>query len=829
MPEHQLAKFLVMQRMSQLVRRLAGSPLFTVITVVTLGLSIGANTAIFSVVEGVLLKPLPFPSPEELVGAWHSAPGLGITDLNQSPSNYFTYREENQSFADFGLYNRRNASVTELGDPEQVQTLVVTDGTLPLLGIRPLLGRLFTANDDKAGSPETVILTFGYWQRKFGGDHGVIGRRIMVDSKAHEIIGVLPDTFHLLDFKPSLVLPQQFDRSKAFLGNFSFRGVARLKKGVTIQRANEDITRMLPHVLEKFPPPPGFRKEMFEQARIVPNLRPLEKDVIGDVAGTLWVLMGTVGVVLLIACANVANLLLIRAEGRQQELAIRAALGAGIGRIARALLAESLALAIAGGALGLVLAYAALKLLLRIAPAGLPRLEEISINGTVILFTAGVSIFSGMLFGSVPVFKYLGPGLTGGLRHGGRSFSLSRHRHRVQNTLVIVQVALALVLVIGSGLMIRTLWAMKDVPPGFSRPEQVQTFRVAIPEALVKDPERVARMFEDMLERVRQIPGVTEAGLASAIPMDGRSSNDLVFAQDRTYAPGEIPPIRRFKFISPGFFQAMGSPLIAGRDITWTDIYGRRPVGIVSVNFAREYWGSPQAALGKRIREGMKDDWREIVGVVGNLRDDGVNKPEPAAVYWPLMMGQFWGDQTFVIRQQAFAIRTGRAGSEALLNEARSAIWSVNASLPLSEVATLEEIYEKSMARVSFTLVLLATASGMALLLGLVGIYGVISYSVFQRTREIGIRMALGAGRGELTGMFLRKGLTLTGIGVAVGLGGAIATTRWMASLLFGVKAIDLPTYAVVVALIAAAAALASYVPSRRAATAMPLEALRVE
>jgi predicted permease len=810
-------------------RRLVKAPVFFATAVITLGLGIGATAAIFSVVQGVLLKPLPFPHPEELVGAWHTAPGIGIKDLNQSPSNYFTYREENHSFQDIGLYSRRNASVTELGEPEQVQTLVVTDGTLPLLGVRPLLGRLFSTDDDKAGSPETVILTYGYWQRKFGGDRGVLGRRIMVNSKAHEIIGVLPEHFHLLDFQPSIVLPQQFDRGKVFLGNFSFIGVARLKPGVTLAQANEDIARMLPHVMENFPPPPGFRKDLFANARIAPNLRPLEVDVIGDIGGTLWVLLGTVGTVLLIACANVANLMLVRAEARQQELAVRAALGAGPMRITGELFLECMTVAAVGGLLGLAVAYGAVKFLVHSAPQGLPRLDDIAIDGRVILFTVVISLLSGVLFGTAPVFRYAGRGLEAALRLSGRAFSLGRERQRVQNLLVVLQVAMALVLVIGSGLMMRTLLALKDVDPGFKDATHVQTFRASIPEDLVKDPERVAQMFDSMLQRIRQIPGVKSAGLSSALPMDGRSSNDIVFAQDRTYAPGEIPPIRRFKFISPSYFEAMGSPLLAGRDINWTDIYEKRPVAMINAKFAKEYWGSAEAALGKRLREGMKDEWREIVGVVGDTRDDGVNKAEPTSVYWPIMMSRFWDEKTFVMRQLAFTVHTDRTGSEALLNDARRAVWSVNSSLPVAEVLKMQELYDKSMARVSFTLVMLAIASGMALLLGLVGIYGVISYAVSQRTREIGIRMALGAQRSALIGMFVRKGLILTAIGVAAGLGAAAVVSRSLTALLFGVKPLDPLTYIAVAGVVIGAAILASYVPSRQVATAVPLEALRTE
>ncbi len=819
-----------LQHLREIIRRLSRTAGFASVAVFTIALGIGANTAIFSVINGVLLKPLPYPKPDELVGMWHTAPGVNIPELNQSPSNYFTYRDQNRTLTDMGLYNNRSASVTGLAQPEQVQTIEVTDGTLPILGVPPLLGRWFERKDDLPGSAKTVMLAYGYWQSKFGGERSVLGRRILVDGDAHEVIGVMPRDFRFLDYKFSLVLPIPLDRNKTFLGDFSYRGVARMKPGISVAQVNADVARMLPMVYAAFPPPPGFNQHIFERARIGPNVRPFAKDLIGDVGSVLWVLMGTVGLILLIACANVANLMLVRAEARQQELAIRSALGAGWNRIAGELLSESVVLGLLGGAAGVGLAYAALKLLVALAPAGLPRLDEISIDIRTVLFALAISIVSGLLFGFIPVFRYAGIRPALGLRQGSRSFSQSRERHRVQNVLVIVQVGLALVLVIGSGLMIRTFWALQRQSPGFTRPEQVQILRIAIPSTEVKEPERVARLQQAILEKLRQIPGVSDAGMSSSMTMDGRTSNDLIFTKDHAYEESGLPPIRRFKFISPGFFKTVGNPLIAGRDLTWTDIYNLTPVVLVSENFAREYWDNPTAALGQQIRENSKDDWHEIIGVVGNELDDGANKKAPTIVYWPLMMKQFWGDPVHVIRfPMAFALRTPRAGSEQLATEIRQAVWSVNPDLPVADVGTQEGIYRKSMARVSFTMVMLALAGGMALLLGMIGIYGVISYSVTQKTREIGIRTALGASESQVVSMFVYRGLRLSIVGVALGLAGAVASTRLMTSLLFGVSAIDPVTYAAVAAAVIAAAVAASYVPSRGAARAVPLDALRAE
>jgi predicted permease len=493
------------------------------------------------------------------------------------------------------------------------------------------------------------------------------------------------------------------------------------------------------------------------------------------------------------------------------------------------LLFESVALALAGGALGVAVAYGAVRLLVALAPAGLPRLDNIHVDPRTLLFTLAISLFAGLLFGILPVLKYAGVRGATGLRESNRSVSAGRERHRARNVLVVVQVALALVLLISSGLMIRTFQALRRVQPGFTHPEEVLTLRVTIPEARVKETERAVHMFEDILTRITHIPGVEAAAVASSITMDGSTSNDLLFIEDHPIAEGKIPPIRRFKFIAPGLFHTMGRRFVAGRDLTWNDIYDLRPVVIISENLAREYWRDPAAAIGKRVREGMKDEWREIIGVVGDEYDDGVQAKPPAVVYWPAMLRNFWGEKTFARRNMAFAIRSKRTGSVAFLGEIRQAVWSVSSSSPLDGVITLAEIYEKSMARTSFTLVMLAIAGAMALLLGLVGIYGVVSYSVSQRRREIGIRMALGAREQQVSGMFVRHGLILAAIGVACGLAAAAGLTRLIASMLFGVTAADPLTYALVSVGLVGAAMLASYIPARRAAAVDPAQTLQSE
>jgi predicted permease len=817
----------ISNQLKHILRRLARAPLFTSVTVATLAIAIGANTAIFSVLDGVLLKPLPYPQAEELVGLWHTAPGVNITDLNSAPFLYFTYREEARTFQDVGLWTEGAASVTGTAEPERVSVLRVTDGVIPLLGVPPLLGRSFSRQDDQAGSPPTVVLSHGYWQSKLGADPAAVGRRLTVDGEPREVIGVMPRDFRFLDLKFALILPFRFDRAKVTLGNFSYQSVARLKPGATIAQANADVARLLPISFDRFPAPPGFNKKMFEEARLAPRLRPFKQDLVGDIGDVLWVLMGTIVLVLLIACANVANLLLVRVEGRQQELAVRVALGASWGRLARELLYESVTLGLAGGLIGLGIAYGLLRLLVSLAPANLPRLEEIGLGPAALLFTLVTSVVAGLLLGLIPVFKYAAPHVATGLRSSSRSSSASRERHRARNGLVVVQVALALVLLVGSGLMIRSFRALRDVQPGFAHPEEVLTLRISIPEAQVKDEDAAARMQQAIQEKVAAIPGVASTGLGSGIPLDGDGWHDPVFAEDRTYSEGQIPALRLFRFVAPGFLKTMGTPLVTGRDLTWSDAYDRLPVAMVSEGLARELWGSPTAALGKRIRETSKSSWREIVGVVADVHNDGLDKKAPTTVYWPVLMKEFEGDG--MVRSLAHVIRSPRVGTESFLKEVERAVWSVNPNIPLASVSTLQSVYERSMARTSFTMVMLALTAGMAVLLGFVGIYGVTSYAVSQRTREIGIRLALGARGPALTGMVVLDGLKLAAIGAACGLAAALGLSRLMTALLFGVRAADPATYALVALTLLSAATIASYLPARRVTKVDPVEALRAE
>jgi predicted permease len=819
------------------LRQLRKNPGFTAVAVVILALGIGANCAIFSVVNHVLLHPLPYPESDDLVALRLEAPGAGglasfSNGLQLSPSMYITFSDHNQTLQSMGIWTSGRANVTGVAQPEEVATALISDGILQTLKVPPFAGRWFSQSDQDPRGAQTVMLSYGYWQRRFGGDRGVVGRILQVDAQPREIVGVMPRGFRMVDQDFDLLIPMAVDRVHQKLAPFGYDGIARLKPGTSLAQADADIARLISVWMDSWSNGPGTNPHYYDRWRITPSFLSLKQQVIGDISSMLWVILGTIGVVLLIACTNIANLMLVRAESRQQELSIRAALGASRSRIARQLLAESVVISLAGGALAVVIARIGLQLLSSAGPVDLPRLSEISLDARSLGFTLMLSVFCGLFFGSIPVWKYAGTGRSKMMMGGtDRTATTSRTRQRSRNLLVVAQVAMALVLLVSATLMIRTFAVLRHVDPGFSNAANVQTMRISIPDTLIPNPLLVTRTQNNIAEQIAGIPGVSGVGFASGVPMEGFDPNwDELAVEGKNYEGGE-PPLRMFNYVSPGYFHAMGTRIVAGRDFTWTDIYGLRPMVMVSENFARESWGSAAAAIGKRVRQFSSMPWQEVIGVVEDVRVHGVDKSAPPIIYWPAMLNDPYTAKPTIDGPNSvtFTIRSERAGEQEFISKLQSAVWSVNSDLPLANIRTMQEVYSRSLARTSFTLLMLAIAGFMGLGLSLVGVYGVISYAVAQRTREIGIRLALGAQKRDLRWMFVRSALVLASFGIVVGLIVASGLVQLMKALLFGVSPLDPWTFIIVPAVLAAAAVLASHLPARRASRLDPMVALRYE
>jgi putative ABC transport system permease protein len=810
------------------LRHASRKPGFFAAATVTLALGIGATTAMFGVVYGVLLKPLPFDRPEQLVSIRSSAPGIGWPRAVLAAAQYFTYREEQRTFEDVAVWQTAPATVTGDGEPERVSALLVTDGFLPVLRVQPITGRRFTREDDAPGSPRRAMITYGYWQQRFGGRPEIVGRSIAVNGAPCEIIGVLPRSFAFGEPAPALLMTLAFDRANTSIMNFSYAGLARLKPNATIDQATRDIARMIPLTTQKFAPAKALGPSWFADARMGPDVRSLADEVIGDVGQVLWVLMGTIGMVFLIACANVANLFLVRADLRQRELAVRAALGAGRLRIVRTLLSETLTISVAGGALGVGLAAATIRLVRATAPEALPRVNDIGLDPAVLGFAAALSVAAGLLFGVLPALRLASPRVAA-LNDGGRASSDGRPRQRVRSALVVVEVALALVLLVASGLMFRTFSALRQVDPGFVRGGELLTMEVSLPRASAPTAELTMGRHQEIIARLEQISGVTSIGLTSSVVMDGRSMSNPLLVERFPLPEGQAVMSRRMKWISPGLFETMKTRTVAGRTFTWNDLYGYGAVIVINERLARQYWKSPAEAIGQRVRESAVSPWREVIGVVADERQDGVAQEAPPMMYWPCMVKTFFGGQPFAQRAITYVIRSPRTGDPAFLDEVRRAVHAVDADLPLARVRTVEQIAASSMAQTSFALVMLAIAATVSLLLGVVGIYGVVSYVTAQRTREIGIRMALGAEPVNVTALCARHGLGLAAAGLAVGVAAAAMLSSLMSSLLFGVKGTDPLTYLGGIAILGGVALVATWVPAWRAARMEPVAALRTD
>jgi len=819
----------ILSGLSSTLRALLRHPWFTVLCVLTLALGIGGNVAVFSVVHGVLIQPLDFEEPDRLMAVWLAAPGIGADVLAQSPAVHYTFRESTRTLEDVALWDPLSVTVTGLEKPEQVAGIGVTEGLFEMLGVHPALGRSFTPADDAPDAPETVMVSHGYWQHRLGAEPDVIGSSLIIDGRPHAVVGVLPAGFRFLDRDAELFLPFRLDREAMTIGNFSYRSVARLKPGVSPEQALAELNRLLFVTTERYPLPQGLTVEQVRKAGFAPILQPLKEAVVGDVDGVLWVLLATVGLVLIIACANVANLLLVRAEARQRETAVRTALGAGRVRLGFDLIRESVVISLMAGAVGLWLAWAGIRLLRTLEPEGLPRLSEISIGWQVVVFDLVVAVLAGVLFGLIPVLRTRAIDIVSALKEGARGSSEGGTGLRARNVLVIVQVAISLVLLVGSGLMIRSFVALRAVHPGFERPAEVQTLRISVPRGEVVDDLQAAGVFEAILHRFAAIPGVESVGAASSVTMDGTSNYDNLEVEGFDTDREQAPELRCFKPVLPGYFGTMGNRLLAGREISWADVHDRSPVVMVTENLAREYWGDPAAAIGRRVRAEMGDAWREIVGVVGDVRQEGIDQPPTSVVYWPMVISDFHGEDLRVPRTMSFVIRSRRVGNASLMDELQAAVWSVDPDLPVASVRTLDEILRRSMARTSFTLIMLGIAAAVSLLLGLVGIYAVTSYVAARRTSEFGIRIALGARPLDVISLVVRHGAVMAGIGILTGLAAAAMLARLMAALLFGVEPLDPITFSSVAIVVAATAMAAMLLPAWRVAGVDPMHALRME
>lgn len=808
------------------LRPVRRAPVVAAAVLATLAIGIGATTAIFAIVTGVVVRPLPYPDADRLISLSHSAPGAHMDDVGSAPFLYFVERDARQTFDSVGLWNLDTATVTGLGMPEQVQRLSVTHEILPMLRIAPLHGRMFSDEDDAPDAAPTVVLTYSYWEHRFSRDLKAIGQTVTIDGQRHTILGVMPASFRFLDRDADAIVPYVLRRSEVLVGNYFRPSIGRLRPGVTLDEASVAVSQLIPTAFAGFPLRPGVSLEQALSTGLRPNLSPLKADIVGNAGTTLWVLMATVTVVLLIACANVTSLLLVQVEDRRRELGLRAALGAGSRRLTGELVTESLLLSVAAWTAGVGVAYSIVDLVTRFAPTDLPRVREITIDSTVLLFAGALSVAAVLLVSLVPVLRHCS------LRAGSLSPCRScgpHDRFTIRGPLISVQVALALVLLTSGGLMLRTFMQLSRAETGFREANRLQTARIEIPAATVPQPDSIVRLEKHVTERLASLPGVTAVAFASSLPMDGTSAADMIVPEDAP-SGGAARRLRQFRSVSPGWFAAMGTPIVAGRDLTWRDAFEMRPVVLVSEHLAQELWTDATRAVGKRLRtSSAADAWREVVGVVGDVHDRGVSRPVTELVYLPVAAQRIFNQPRTVTTSLVYVLRSDRTGTPGLIADVRQAVWNVDSSLPVANALAMSDVVKQSFARTRFTLIMLLLAGAMAVLLGLVGIYAVIAYTVSRQVREVGVRLAFGAEGPAIRRLFIKRGLTLTAVGIVIGLVVAGLLTRGMSTLLFEVRPLDPITYVIVTLGLLCASALAVYLPATRATQIDPVVALRAD
>jgi putative ABC transport system permease protein len=798
----------LLQELRYSLRMLAKRPGFTLAAVITLAVGIGLNTAIFSVVNSILLRPLPYQEPERLVQVWETLRPTGFETSSVSPNNFVDWRRQAQSFEQMSVFWTWLFTLTGTNEPTEVPGLKVSASFFTVLSIRPQLGRTFLPEEDQPEKNRVAVISHGFWQRRFGGRADVIGQTLKLDDDTCTVIGVLRPDFHhtelVVDHRaevwtPLIINPQANQRGSHYL-----RAIGRLKSGVTLQQAQTEMTMIARQLEEAYP--------ATNQDRGV-NLVPLHQQITGNIRWALLVLQFATGFVLLIACTNVANLLLARVAGREKEMAIRSALGAGRWQLVRLLLAESLVLGAAGGAVGLLLAWCGLGVLVSAAPGNIPRLDEIGLDGRVLGFTLLLSLLTVLLFGLVPAWQSGRIHLNDALKESGRGASRGQG---LRGVLVVAEIALTLVLLIGSGLMLRSLIHLQRVDLGFN-PENLLTVRVSLLDSKYPEPHQVAAYYEQLLARIKRLPGVESAGITSSPPMIKLNNMSSGFQiEGQPVEPGR-GPTARYAVVSPDYFQTLGIPLIKGRAFSERDTREAAPVAIINDHFARRHFPNADP-VGKKLTVSRTS--REIVGVVGNIRHESPASDEAEKMYAPHAQNS-WGTLMLLIRTSS--------DPNQLVRPASQAVWEGDPDAAVSTVSTMEQVLSGAVSRPRFNALLLGIFSIVALILASVGIYGVMSYTVTQSTREIGIRMALGAQRSDVLKLVIGQGIVLTLAGLGLGLAGAFGLTRLMEKLLYGVEATDPLTFAAVAMTLTVVALLACYLPARRATKVDPMIALRYE
>jgi len=797
------------------IRTLLKQPAFTAIAIITIALGIGANTAIFSVVNAVILRPLPYTDADRLMMLWSTTARDGNQEQPFSFADYGDVRTQAKSFSHVAAASPLwNFTLTGGGEPEPVQGLFVSQNLFDMLGAQPAFGRNFLADDDRQGANPVVIISNALWQRRYGGDRNVLGRPLTVSGINATIIGVMPADFHFLEAAAELWAPlsqNQFANSSRNVRLLSV--VGRLNSGVTISQAKSELSAIGAQLAGQYPDTNGG----FGLRTV-----PLQEQVTGKVRSALLLLLGAVGLVLLIACANVVNLMLVRSAGRSREIAVRAAVGAGRFRLLRQLLTESITLSLMGGAAGALVATWGVKLLLTVNPIALPRYNKIGVDLNVLLFTLAASVITGIVFGLAPAWQMFRFDLHSVLKEGGRGTVDTKH-HRLSNALVTLEIATAFVLLIGAGLLIRSFARLIDVNPGFDT-EHILTMQVGLPNASYGQPEKRIAFMQQLEANLKAIPDVASVGIVTRLPLLSALNNVTTYLsiEGRPMQPSERPEID-FRRASTGYFETMNIPLRSGRLVTEQDVANNTHLVVINEAMAKRFWPG-EDPVGRRIStatsSGQQTQWQTIVGVVGNVRHLGLDtEPRPELYYHANTSPPF--GPVLVIRS--------KTDPKALISLARAKVRELDGDLPISNVNTMEQLVAQSVAQRRFGMFLLASFAGLALLLAAVGIYGVISYSVAQRTQEIGVRMALGARTSDVLKLIMKNGLVLACVGLAIGLTGAFLLTRLMARLLFEVRPTDALTFAIVSVGLLLVAFLACYLPARRATKVDPLVALRYE